>query len=237
MALTEYQAFVKKFFAANPGTDVAAAAKAWQKAKGGGGGGGKRKRNPADSCKSDLVPTADGTSVTKRGEGQLRASVEGHTEVQFDQGALGAIWSGIIERLRSDGGANLAALFPDLYPDAALAMRMDRQHADNRAIGYQMAPLIGAVIVAYRITPEEWASWYAVAVQQRFVVPQQRGICLTVTANTGGIPVQGGQLVGGGNLPPEALNQAGQFGGIMGAPGGAVHQHAAPNGGQFGALR
>jgi hypothetical protein len=225
--LTPYQRFIKKYFADHPGTTMEKAANAWNNRGSGGGGGKPRKRN---ACPSDLVPTADGSAVTTRGGGHLRASVEGHMEVVFDQGALGAIWSGIVERLRSDGGANLAALFPDLYPTAAAMMRMDRQHADNRAIGVQMAPILGAVIVAYRITPEEWAGWYAAAVNQRFVIPAERGTCVTVSAAlapAGGLPA---------GLPADALNQANQFGGVLGAPGGAVLP-GTPQGGAFGALR
>jgi len=222
--LTEYQRFVKSMFKNNPGITMEEVANRWKGKSAPRRGPGRPRK---DSCASTIVPTADGSGVTTRGGGHLRAAVEGHTEVKFDQAALGAIWAGIVEGLRQDNGINLAAMFPELYTEASAAMRRTRQYQDNYAIGFQMAGSLGAVIAAFRITPDEWAGWYAVFASQRFMIPAERGVCVSVTAPmSGGLP---------SSLPAEAINQAAQFGGVLGAPGGSL----LPGGGvgDFGTVR
>lgn len=232
MTLNAYQKFVKHYFATHNGATMEQAARAWNSKGGGGGGGGGRRR--AASCSSNVVPTADGTAVTTRGGAHLRAAIEGHTEVKFDSGALAAIWAGLVEGLRNTNGVNLAALFPDLYPCSPTQQRT-KAYQDNFVVGLQAAKLLGAALVAYRVTPEEWAAWYVANTAQNFTVPADRGTCITVSAATmplGMVPPPG--------LPAEAINQANQFGGVLGAPGGAMvpNQSAyGAAGGSFGALR
>lgn len=236
MALSAYQRFTKEFFASNPGASMTEAAAAWRGGGGarGGGGGGK-------ICESTIVPLPDGSGVSTRAQARLNASFEGHVPVQFNQGALGAVWSGLVERMRSDGAANLAALFPDLYPQAAAVMRADRGHADEREIGRQLAPLLGAALVAYRVTPEEWAAWYTNAVEKPFVIPQANAVCVRVGPAVG--PPMWGADAAAAALPGAAQDQAAQFGGVLGAPGGAFGggtsggAGAGSSYGAFGAVR
>lgn len=111
-----------------------------------------------------IVPTRDGTDVTTRAGASLHASFNGHVKVAFDEEQVGALWTGAIRQWRNGSATPLQAVFPGRFPIAAAVETGQRNLAQERAIGSEMAKILGAAIIAYGISADEWAAIYAAAV-------------------------------------------------------------------------
>lgn len=106
-----------------------------------------------------LVPDASGTGVRPSGPtGTLYAAVEASPVTQYDQGAIAAMWTGLIDAWRTGGAVDVEALFPD---PCAIGLPPPRRYAQERKMGQEMAKLTGLALKALGVTTEEWAAAYA----------------------------------------------------------------------------
>lgn len=120
----------------------------------------KHRRHHTDGGNNVIVPTDDGGDITTRRGLHLHASFPGHEVVEFDRVAIGAVISGMINQLRNGSSVLVETVFPELYPLQAAELAKRKNMADERAIGSEVAKLLGVALRAYQITPSEWAAFY-----------------------------------------------------------------------------
>jgi len=118
-------------------------------------GGGPARRAHGET----VVPNSSGTGIRAAGRaGNLYAAVEASTVIQYDQKAIAAIWHGLFDALRTGGSVDVSALFPD---PCSMAIPDSPAYAQERAMGAEMAKMIGLAIKGMDVTPAEWSQWYA----------------------------------------------------------------------------
>jgi len=119
---------------------------------GGGGGGGAVHGET-------VVPDGSGTGIRQKGRaGSLFAAVEASPVIQYDQGAIAAIWQGMVDALRTGGAVDVSVLFPD---PCNIGPGAPRRYAQERAMGAEMAKLLPLAVKAMQVTVDEWGAWYA----------------------------------------------------------------------------
>lgn len=173
-----------------------------------------RSGGGADTAHGEtVVPDASGTGIRQKGRaGSLYAAVEASAVIQYDQGAIAAIWQGMVDALRTGGAVDVEALFPD---PCSVNMPPPRRYAQERAMGAEMAKLLPLAVKALHVTTDEWAAWYA----RSALIRVRHGDGCGCGCNTGHapqLPAAGGTVGGWGSpFGPPA------FGGGQSGGGGA----------------
>lgn len=159
-----------------------------------------------------VVPDASGAGIKPKGrQGNLYAAVEASPVLKYDEGAIAAMWQGLIEALRTGGAIDAAALFPDPCDES---LPPPRRYAQERAMGQEMARMIGLALKALGVTTDEWAAWYAKSALVRIRHAADCG-CGCRTGNGAPQLPGAGQTVAGWGSPfgPPAFSGGGQSGG------------------------
>lgn len=155
--------------------------------------GGARNRAHGET----VVPNSSGTGIRAAGKaGALFAAVEASTVIQYDQKAIAAIWQGMFDALRTGGAVDVSVLFPD---PCAVGVPESPAFAQERAMGAEMAKMIGLAIKGMDVTPEEWATWYARSASIRVRHAADCGCGCNAQGASQGTPTGGGQVGGWGS--------------------------------------
>lgn len=118
-----------------------------------------------------IVPTRDGTDVTSRSGVALKAKIDGHVKIEFDQRTIGAMLTGFIYYMRHGEAVDLEAVFPELATEKSEKQAtIRRELAQERRIGEEQAKLLGVAAKAYGVTEEEWVAWFRAACSKAAVM-------------------------------------------------------------------
>lgn len=167
----------------------------------------RKRGRPPKNGGGEVVAFPGGDGVRPPGRaGALYAKIAAAPEVAFDQRALAAIWEGLFGALRANGQIDPSELFPDLYSCNGWN---DGELAQERAIGREMAAQLPVVLAALKVTPDEWARWFASSATVRLIQPQcAPGMGMQPMASNAAPPASmpsgWGTLTGAPLLPPGA---------------------------------